>query len=133
MSAPIEPPPAGQALIIYGQEGCGKTTLAAKLTGHQGPWPAKEVYFEDHWTRLFSGFPHWPRNAPNFVIVDGFPDDLAERVKVASLVAATEFEYETKGKEPQTLRKMPRFIFTPTQCPRQPLDQRRFVLYRAGF
>lgn len=129
MSAPIKLPPVGQALVICGPEGCGKSKLAVDLTGHQGPWPAKEVYFEDHWQRLVdAAFPRWPRHAPDFVIVEGFPSDGAGRIKLAALVSATEFKYEVLGRDPRVLRQMPRFIFTTTQDLRD-FKSRRFITH----
>lgn len=132
MSAPIELPPVGQALVLYGPEGCGKSKIAVELTGHPGPWPTKKIYFEDHWERLVdAAFPRWPRHSPDFVIVGGFPDDAVGRNRLASVVSSTEIRYERLGKEPQTLSKMPRFIFMTTQD-LSDFTSRRFVPYRVA-
>lgn len=96
----------GEALVLIGEQGSGKTTLARQIAERHGTY--LEVDADAFCDPL--GLDEVIRSAPQTVIVDGFPDDDRARERVKQLITAPHLKVGMKGSEPIT-KPTPNFIF----------------------
>ena len=115
----------GQALVLLGEQGSGKSMLARRIAGEAG------VFMETHACAMDS--PHALGallvEAPDTLIVDGFPAGDHTRRKLKSMIATDTTQIEIKGNKPR-LVKTPHFIFCVGHRDALPatLDMRRFLI-----
>jgi energy-coupling factor transporter ATP-binding protein EcfA2 len=113
----------GQALVLAGPRGCGKSTMAREIAQRAGTYAVTDGEDLDSNFRLARAM----RSQPATVIVEGLPQsDTAMRWFKQAITEGT-FELNEKMREPRVVRT-PNFIFCTGSVDALGLDQddRRF-------
>lgn len=96
----------GQALVIAGQKGCGKSTMARRLARRHGSFVEVEVCQME--TQI--GRNNMLVAEPNTVICDGIPTDNESLANIKALITGETVTVARKYDTPKTV-KAPNFIF----------------------
>lgn len=95
----------GQALVITGPQGCGKTTLARKIAAHHGTFA--EIDAHEFLTNF--GLGNALANEPNTLIVDGMVDTVEILSKVKAALTSEMIICHRKYQESKSMNS-PNFI-----------------------
>ena len=119
----------GQALVITGPHGCGKTTLARKIAARHGTFA--EIEAHELSTRF--GLGRALAEEPNTLIVEGFPDNEETLAEVKAALTGNTILCNLKYQEPRIV-KSPNFIFCSSDENALHLDakDRRSFVVRLG-
>lgn len=119
----------GQALVITGPQGCGKSTLARKIAEKHGRFVEVEAcQLETH-----RGLDDLLASEPQTVIVEGFPESEEARAMVKAMITGDTVKVERMYAEPKMV-KAPNFIFCSGHADPFPpgADNRRFCVIDLG-
>lgn len=112
----------GQALVLVGPQGCGKTTMAERIAKKHGSFIRIDSCELDH--ALAAAI----SSEPDTVIAEGLPSNEAALVRVKSLITANEVAIKLPLQKPRMV-KAPNFIFcTGSADPIPHIDGRRFFV-----
>lgn len=117
----------GQALVITGPQGCGKSTLARKIAEEHGSFIEVDAsQLETH-----QGLNDLLASEPATLIVDGWPDNDDTQDWLNTLIASDAVEVDRLYSAPKMV-KVPTFIFCTNTAAALPLSAtgRRFRVVR---
>lgn len=118
----------GQALVLVGPQGCGKTIMSERIAKKHGSFIRIDSCELDHDHALAAAI----SSEPDTVIVEGLPSNETALVRVKSLITANEVAIRLPGQKPRTV-KAPNFIFCSGAADPIPhIDHRRFFVVRMG-
>jgi len=111
----------GQALVLCGPQGCGKTTTAQKLAGDVGPfYHADVIFFQEAF-----GLAPLADGRIKTLIIEGWPRTTQGLAILAALLSANEIRIDQRGKPAMTV-PTPFLIICTEQPPEIHPDDRRF-------
>lgn len=115
----------GQALVIAGPQGCGKSILARKIAEKYGAF----IETDAHQLETRRGLNDLMASAPRTVICDGFPDKEEMRMRLKALITAKTIKVEPK-RGALKIVNAPNFIFCTGDADPLPriTDDRRFCM-----
>lgn len=115
----------GQAMVITGPQGCGKTTLARKIAAQHGTF----AEIDAHELSTHFGLGRALAEEPDTLIVEGFPDNEETLAEVKAAIINDTVICHRKHQEPKKV-KAPNFIFC--SCDKNALhldaQDRRFLV-----
>lgn len=117
----------GQAMVITGPQGWGKTTLARKIAAQHGTFAEIGV----HELETYFGLGNALASEPDTLVVEGFPTNAETIAKIKSALACSTVICHWKHQEPKAM-KTPNFIFCSIDENPLHLDaqDRRFVIIK---
>lgn len=119
----------GQAMVITGPQGCGKSTLARKIAAQHGTFA--EIDAHELGTRFGLGYAL--DSEPDTLVVEGFPSTEETLAEIKAALTSSTVICHRKYKEPKAV-KTPNFIFCSGDENALHLDaqDRRFFVVRLG-
>ena len=119
----------GQAMVITGPQGCGKSTLARKIAGKHGRF----VETDAHQLETRRGLNELLASEPRTVICEGLPESEDTQATLKALITGQTFKVDRKYGATKMV-KAPNFIFC--TCDADPLTlmaaDRRFHVVELG-